>query len=155
MSATTGTTTTRGDTGTGPPLTGFHHFSITVTDVEASAAWYEQVLGLQRLPVRFPHHGSEEHGYGVLLLEPALGFGIGLHHNDANPGGAADERRTGLDHFAVAVPARSDLDAWAAHFDRLGVAHAGVTDTDDPIPYSVLVFRDPDNVQLELIHLPG
>jgi hypothetical protein len=32
---------------------------------------------------------------------------------------------------------------------------SGVIDTTDPIPYSVVVFRDPDNIQLELIHLPG
>ena len=31
--------------------------------------------------------------------------------------------------------------------------HPGVIDTDKPMPYSVLVFRDPDNIQLELIHM--
>jgi glyoxylase I family protein len=35
------------------------------------------------------------------------------------------------------------------------VAHSGVTDTDRPVPYSVLVFRDPDNLQLEFIYLAG
>ena len=50
---------------------------------------------------------------------------------------------------------REDLDTWASWLDELGVAHAGVTDTTDPMPYSVLVFRDPDNIQLELVHLPG
>ena len=33
-----------------PALAGIHHVAITVSDVEASAAWYERVLGLQRLP---------------------------------------------------------------------------------------------------------
>ena len=28
-------------------------------------------------------------------------------------------------------------------------------DTYDPIPYSALIFRDPDNIQLELFHLSG
>jgi len=32
-----------------------------------------------------------------------------------------------------------------------GVAHAGVTDATGPLPYSVLVFRDPANIQLELM----
>ena len=27
-----------------PPMGGFHHFGITVTDVEASADWYQRVL---------------------------------------------------------------------------------------------------------------
>ena len=37
----------------------------------------------------------------------------------------------------------------------LGVSHSGVTDSADAIPYSALVFRDPDNIQLEFVHLPG
>ena len=28
-------------------------------------------------------------------------------------------------------------------------------DTDQPVPYSVVVFRDPDNIQLELIYMAG
>jgi hypothetical protein len=28
-------------------------------------------------------------------------------------------------------------------------------DTGDPVPYSVVVFRDPDNIQLELIYMAG
>ena len=28
-------------------------------------------------------------------------------------------------------------------------------DTDKPVPYSVVVFRDPDNIQLELIYIAG
>ncbi|MGH3546930.1 MAG: VOC family protein [Pseudonocardiaceae bacterium] len=29
-----------------PRMGGFHHFGVTVTDVEASADWYQRVLGL-------------------------------------------------------------------------------------------------------------
>ena len=29
----------------------------------------------------------------------------------------------------------------------------GVIDAENPIPYSVVVFRDPDNIQLELFHV--
>jgi glyoxylase I family protein len=41
---------------TGPGLTGFHHFSTTVTDVEASVAWYQRLFGMTRVPVTFPHY---------------------------------------------------------------------------------------------------
>ena len=58
-----------------------------------------------------------------------------------------------LNHVAIAVPARSDLDARAAWLDRLGVPHGGVIDAADPVKYSVLVFRDPDNIQLELFFM--
>ncbi|HSP37721.1 MAG TPA: VOC family protein [Frankiaceae bacterium] len=137
---------------TEPPALGtVHHFSPTVTDVEASAAWYGRVLGLQRLPVTFPHYGAPETGYAVLLQHPSGAFLVGLHHHEANGGEAADERRTGLDHLAINVPTRADLDAWASWLGDQGVAHSGVIDTTDPIPYSVVVFRDPDNIQLELV----
>ena len=136
-----------------PPMAGFHHFSPTVTDVEASAAWYQRVLGLQRVPPRFPHHGTEETGYAVVLADMAAGIMIGLHHNAANSGEACNETRTGLDHVAIAVPARSDLDGWAAWLDHLGVPHSDVTDATNPVEYSVLVFRDPDNIQLEMFFM--
>jgi catechol 2,3-dioxygenase-like lactoylglutathione lyase family enzyme len=29
-------------------ITGIHHFGLTVRDVDASAAWYEEVLGFRR-----------------------------------------------------------------------------------------------------------
>ena len=47
------------ETATSPAVTGIHHFSPTVSDVEASAQWYERVFGMSRVPVTFPHHGDE------------------------------------------------------------------------------------------------
>ena len=58
---------------TGPAVTGFHHFSATVSDAEASAQWYERVFGMNRVPVTFPHYGAEEEGYAVLLIDPRSG----------------------------------------------------------------------------------
>ena len=135
-----------------PALTNIHHYSPTVSDVEASAAWYERVLGMARVPAPFPHWGDEEGGYAVVLAHPA-GFLVGLHHHEAHIDGRFDERGTGLDHIAFGVDARADLDTWAAWLDECGVAHDGVNDAQTPMPYSTLVFRDPDNIQLELIHL--
>ncbi|HEY1639285.1 MAG TPA: hypothetical protein VGG35_01230 [Streptosporangiaceae bacterium] len=66
-----------------------------------------------------------------------------------------DERQTGLDHISFGVADRADLDMWAGWLDSLGVENSGVIDTGEPVPYSVVVFRDPDNIQLELIHMPG
>jgi len=143
------------ESGTAPAVTGYHHFAPTVSDVEASAQWYERVFGMTRVPAAFPHHGGEEGGFAVVLMEPRSGIVLGLHHHDSNPGQPFDERRTGLDHMSFAVTARADLDAWAGWLDRLGVENSGVTDTGDPVPYSVVVFRDPDNIQLELIYMAG
>jgi glyoxylase I family protein len=138
---------------TAPAVTGFHHFSPTVSDVEASAQWYERVFRMNRVPVPFPHYGAEDSGYAVLLMDPRSGAAIGLHHHDANPGQPFHESRTGLDHISFGVAGRADLTEWAAWLDQLGIEHSGVIDTDSPIPYSVVVFRDPDNIQLELFYM--
>lgn len=125
-----------------PPMAGFHHFGATVTDVEASADWYQRVLGLERIPAKFPHYGDEKSGYTVLLADFGCGIVIGLNHNRRNDGKPFDEPRTGLDHISISVPSRSDLDTWAAWLDESAVPHSGVTDIDNPIKYSALVFRD-------------
>ncbi len=135
-------------------ITGIHHFSPTVRDIETSAAWYERVFSMMRIPIEMPHHEREATGYAVLLIEPTSGLVIGLHHHTANQGEPFDEARTGLDHIGFRVPDREALDAWAAKLDELGVEHSGVRDVAEPVPFSTLVFRDPDDIQLELIHSP-
>lgn len=135
-----------------PTTTGLNHFSATVRDVEKSADWYTKVFGLQRIPAQFPHHGDEAGGYAVLLLDPSNGFLIGLHHHESHQGEAFEESRTGLDHLAWGVENREALGEWASWLDELGIAHSGVIDVTDPMSYSVVVFRDPDNIQLEIVH---
>ena len=40
------------ESGMAPVVTGYHHFAPTVSDVEASAQWYERVFGMTRVPLR-------------------------------------------------------------------------------------------------------
>jgi catechol 2,3-dioxygenase-like lactoylglutathione lyase family enzyme len=137
-----------------PSTTGFHHFSLTVRDVEASAAWYTRVFGLRRFPATFPHWSDEAGGHAIVLMHTTNGYIIGVHHHQTNGGETFQEARTGLDHLALGVSAREDLDTWARWLDELGIPHSGVIDATEPIAYSVLVFRDPDNIQLELAYMP-
>ena len=67
-----------------------------------------------------------------------------------------------MDHVGLAVPTRADLEAWQAKLESVGVVRAEAADrplTQSPIadrPYgSVLVFRDPDNIQLEMFAPPS
>jgi glyoxylase I family protein len=133
-----------------PGVTGIHHFSVTVTDIEASLAWYQRVLGADRVPMKFPHYGCEDTGYGELLVEPRSGVIVGLHANIGNDGRLFDEACTGLDHVALNVATRDELEAWTAWLDKLGIEHSGIRSGDQPFPFSTVVFRDPDNIQLEL-----
>ena len=133
-----------------PGITGIHHISLTVTDLEASLAWYERLLGADRVPIKFPHYEREDTGYGELVIEPRSGVVIGLHTNTGNDGNQFDEARTGLDHVALNVASRAELDAWTRRLDELGIEHSGVRAADEPFPFATVVFRDPDNIQLEL-----
>lgn len=129
-----------------------HHVALTVSDVDASVAWYEEIFPI-RHQVDIPHQG----GVGKLLADDDRDLMIVLHHHERNDGGPFAETATGLDHVGLTVTTRADLEAWQEHLDAHGVAKADVADrplTQSPIldaPYaSVLVFRDPDNIQLEL-----
>lgn len=133
-----------------PGITGIHHISVTVTDLQASLAWYQRLLGADHVPMKFPHYGCEDTGYGELLVDPRSGVVIGLHTNTGNDGQRFDEARTGLDHVALNVASRADLEAWTARLDELGIEHSGIRVGDQPFPFATVVFRDPDNIQLEL-----
>ncbi|AEV76752.1 lactoylglutathione lyase-like lyase [Mycolicibacterium rhodesiae NBB3] len=133
-----------------PGITGIHHISVTVTDLAASLAWYQRLLGADHLPMKFPHYGCEDTGYGELLVDPRSGVVIGLHTNTGNDGQRFDEARTGLDHVALNVASRADLEAWTARLDDLGIEHSGIRVGEQPFPFATVVFRDPDNIQLEL-----
>jgi glyoxylase I family protein len=136
--------------GSAPGITGIHHFSVTVRDLEASVAWYQRVFRADRVPMKFPHYEREHTGYGVLLVDPRSGLAIGLHTNTGNDGEQFDEARTGLDHVGFNVATRDELEAWPAWLDGLGIEHSGVRTGEEPFPFATLVFRDPDNIQLEL-----
>ena len=133
-----------------PPMSSIHHVGLTVSDVAASEAWYQRVLGFERLILE-PHNGGT--GYTVVIHRPGTSVDIGLDHHDANEGDTFAEHRTGLDHLAISVERRTDLDDWVTHLDQMGVPTEKITDRIEPFVFSTLVFRDPDNIQLELIWL--
>lgn len=133
-----------------------HHIALTVRDLDASVRWYERVFGIQHR-MDAPHEGGEAR----LLANDTFQLVIVLHRHDANTGETFLESRTGLDHVGLGVPARDDLVAWQAHLEAQGVVRSAAADrplTQSAIadePYgSVLVFRDPDNLQLELFAPP-
>src|ERR1700758_672630 len=130
-----------------PPITGFHHLSLTVTDLDASAAWYREMFGLQQV-MEEPHEG----GRALVFVQPDTGGFIGLHAHAANDGRPFGETCTGLDHISFSVRSRDDLAGWEKTLCDRGVATSPISDQ----PWgSVLVFRDPDHIQLELCAPPA
>jgi catechol 2,3-dioxygenase-like lactoylglutathione lyase family enzyme len=130
-----------------PETEGVSHTALTVTDLDASVAWYTRVFDGT---VLWEEHDDPAHEF-VLVFAPPIA--IGLHRHAATPkGDVFAEARVGLDHISWQVPNRAALEEWAKRLDELDVAHSPLTDA----PYgTVLVFRDPDNIQLEFFALPG
>jgi catechol 2,3-dioxygenase-like lactoylglutathione lyase family enzyme len=124
-----------------PAINGFGHIDLTVSDCERTVQWWETVMGFKLVSSRdLPELKLRS------VIHPS-GFYVGFVTH-ANPiAGRFDERAVGLDHLALRVPDLTALEAWAKHLDDLGVAHSGIQ---DEIGGPLIVFRDPDNIQLEL-----
>ncbi len=74
-----------------------------------------------------------------------------LQQHKANRGEVFDPARTGGDHLGLKVDSREELDKWAAWFAERDVVCSPVADR----PYgSVLCFKDPDGIQLEMFYRP-
>jgi glyoxylase I family protein len=124
-----------------PRIMGFSHIDLTVTDCERAAAWWHEVLGFTL--VHQARHGTFE----VRSMVHPAGLGVTLlTHDETAKNDSFDERRVGLDHFALRVADRDELQRWATHLDAKDVANTGVIDTGFG---PTIVFRDPDNMQLE------
>ena len=59
------------------------------------------------------------------------------------------ENRVGLDHLSFLVDTRQDLERAQQLFSEAGVRHAEIKDIPD-FGITVMMFWDPDNIQLEL-----
>jgi glyoxylase I family protein len=133
-------------------LDGIHHFGLTVCDVDASAAWYEDVLEFHRVG-HFEAPDGERRK--VFLRHEGLQTRLGLTEHRGGSKEQFDERRVGLDHLAFGVDSRGDLDVWAERLRAAGVTHSPVATANSISGAAVLVFRDPDNVQLEVFFDPS
>lgn len=133
-----------------PELTGVSHIELTVRDAERSGAWYERVLGMKRLDIPDEYRTPGVAAQIANLIHPPTELNINLMQHESGDEVAFSELRVGLDHLALAVESREELERWVGHLDACAVEHSPIND----VPYgAVVVFRDPDNIQLELFAL--
>jgi catechol-2,3-dioxygenase len=110
-----------------PDFTGVSHIKLTVRDSDRSAAWYEQVLGMCRVA----ENSEDEHPtVGVVarvvnMMHPTAGVVVGLIRHKSGNDEAFSEFRVGLDHLALTVEFRDELEKWIERLDR-GSAWSGV-----------------------------
>ena len=130
-----------------PTITGVSHIELTVRDASRSAAWYERVLGMRRVAEE-----SDGSSHVINLVHPTAGVAVGLRTYDSADGEVFSEFLVGLHHLSLSVESREELDTWANHLDGCEVSHSAIRE----MSYgSMLIFRDPDNVQLELFVWSG
>jgi catechol 2,3-dioxygenase len=116
------------------PQTSLGAVHLTVADLERSIAYYRQSIGLELLR---QGDGSASIGAGgrelLVLVE--------------RPGAGPSDGRTGLYHFALLVPERTDLARWLAHASRDHVQLVGLS---DHYVSEALYLRDPDGHGIEI-----
>ena len=125
------------------PLKGVDHIGFTVSDLDRSTQWYCQHLGFQPL-VRYAN--LEIDAEVQVLRHEELGARLSLRRFAAGDKQPFSEFRIGLDHVALRVEGETDIAHWQAQLEGSGVlCHR----TDLP-EISILAFRDPDNIQIEI-----
>jgi glyoxylase I family protein len=123
-----------------PSITGGHHVALTVRDADRSAEWYCSLLNMQ-----VALKGDSEDVKFRVLADPRSGWVLGVRQYPVETDGF-NEFRTGLDHLAFGVATRAELEEWEKELSARGITYTPIAET--PIG-SVIVFRDPDNIQLE------
>jgi glyoxylase I family protein len=128
----------------GATIAGLSHVSISVSDLDASLAFYRDVLGLPVFVDTFEGFAFE--GREVMFRTGSLVFNL-QEHAGRTRGDSFDATRVGLDHLAFAVRSLKDLEAWADRLDAVGVVRSEIKD----IGFGHMIeLRDPDGIQLEL-----
>ena len=126
---------------------GYHHLSLSVTDLGKSTEWYQQVLGLE---VAAEIEGD---GFRRNRLRAANSrVTLTLTQHDGAAGERFDERRAGMDHVAFQVGGVDDVRSMSERFAELGVDHSEVKTSSNGT--AMVTLRDPDNIQLEVFGGP-
>jgi catechol 2,3-dioxygenase-like lactoylglutathione lyase family enzyme len=117
--------------------------SLYVSDLDAAAAFYGTVLGLECIGREAGRHAFFRAGDAVLLLFNATATARG---GNLPPHGAS-----GPGHVALGID-RAEYDVWRTHLQQSGVAIE--KEIDWPRGGKSVYFRDPSGNSLELV-TPG
>lgn len=128
-----------------PTIAGYSHLSFTVSDLARSTEWYRDILGFE-LDAEIKADGFRRNR----LRHPDARITLTLTEHDGGSGDRFDERRTGMDHLAFAVPTMEDVLRFKERFEERGVPHSDVRATVGGAG-GIITFRDPDNIQLEVL----
>ena len=124
-------------------ILGYHHVSLSVTDLAKSAEWYRETLGLE---IDAEIEGDDFRR--TRLRAPGSGLTLALTSHERQAGERFDERRAGVDHIAFNVGGSEQVHELKRRFEQLGVDHSEVKQASSGA--AMITLRDPDNIQLEV-----
>jgi catechol 2,3-dioxygenase-like lactoylglutathione lyase family enzyme len=125
------------NTSSRPPLLGIRHVALFARDLETAERFWVDVMGYE---VEWRPDADN-----VYLR----GGSDNLAMHRAAPGAAMTAGA--LDHIGLAVPAADDVDAWAAHLERKGVAVKSQPKTHRDGSRSLYV-QAPEGLLVQIIH---
>ena len=120
-------------------IQGYAHVAITVSDLDASLAFYESLLGAP------PVGQIVLDGLDRRLFSVGNGQVLGVTAYDAGRAVPFDPTVPGLDHIGFAVADRDAVVAWQEHAASVGIE----SDLEDPDFGTTLMVKDPDGNQIE------
>ncbi len=118
-------------------ITGFSHIQLVVSDLDASAGWYRDVLGLEQ----FAAGAMTAGGRYCALRHPGARFVVGLQDGLA-PGAGAPM----VQHLSFACSSQAEIEAWRARCAALGYDVGAVFE--EAVSYNAQA-RDPDGFVVE------
>ena len=130
-----------------PITTGFNHVATLTTDMDVTVGFYEQAFGAV---VTFEIARTDDHPWMKIL---DLGGGAALNVFEVPADEIIGERRKqgrrgAIDHFALAVTSRAQLEDIAVRLVDAGAQEVG--EIQQLGSEWSLFFRDPDGMELEV-----
>jgi catechol 2,3-dioxygenase-like lactoylglutathione lyase family enzyme len=124
-------------------ITGIHHITLLVADLERSLAFYRSVLGLRLVKQTV---NDDDRNARHLIFGDADGrlMVTCLEYPDLDEGTVG---RGSTHHFALAVEGEDELEAWRGYLSSKGVATTEMLDRGD---FKSIYLRDPDGHIVEI-----
>jgi catechol 2,3-dioxygenase-like lactoylglutathione lyase family enzyme len=126
-------------------LTGLHHVTAIVADLDRTTAFYRDVLGLALVQEgdNDDDPGARHFWFGDQLGTPGSLVSF-MEYPQLDEGA---EGRGSTHHFAFAVDSAAELDAWREYLDSRGAPCSEVFERGR---FRSIYFRDPDGHLLEI-----
>jgi glyoxylase I family protein len=129
-------------------VSGFHHITLNVSDLERARRFYEALPGFvidQDFPGEKLRFRIGTTAARLVLVPPLPG---------TPDGDRFSEYRIGLDHLAVGVSSRDELESMLEALRSVGADTDGIH-MDRAGEVAMITFRDPDNIQWEFFEEPA